>query len=68
MLNILCKLMCPELQELVSFAEFCAEQRMMLGDLELSQKLKADRKRPPSRCDLNIGAGSLCHGDDFRCS
>ncbi|OLQ09677.1 hypothetical protein AK812_SmicGene6743 [Symbiodinium microadriaticum] len=28
-------------EELVTFAEFCNEQRMMLGDLELSQKLKA---------------------------
>mmetsp|Transcript_71378 Transcript_71378/g.167218 ORF Transcript_71378/g.167218 Transcript_71378/m.167218 type:complete len:267 (-) Transcript_71378:45-845(-) len=28
-------------EELVSFAEFCNDQRMILGDLELSQKLKA---------------------------
>ena len=35
----------PHLEELVSFAEFCNDQRMMLGDLELSQKLKAWQSR-----------------------
>lgn len=38
----------PELrQELVAFAEFCNDQRI-LGDLELSQKLKALGLRKPN--------------------
>ena len=53
----------------MTFAEFCNEQRMMLGDLELSQKLKAQQRRTGqcSAVQCALVEGSLRYGDDYRC-
>ena len=63
-----CKTTRPSLlEELVTFAEFCNDQRMMLGDLELSQKLKAEPAIQCRAVQCALAEGSLRYGDDYRC-
>ncbi|CAJ1336498.1 unnamed protein product [Effrenium voratum] len=46
-------------EEFINFAEFCNDQRMILGDLELSQKLKA-------LCVMDMAADTYCEtGQNF---